>query len=75
MSMHWGWWVIWVGFFFVLAWFAFISAGLRTGGSSRGPTPRESVEEALRRRFAEGEIDEDEFDRRMKLIKESRDSP
>lgn len=36
-------------------------------------SPGESAEEALRRKFAEGEIEEEEFHRRMKTLKGSRE--
>lgn len=72
MSMHWGWWVVWTAFFLLLGWMAFLSG---TGGrGGRGSSPlRESAEERLRQRLARGEIDEAEFEHKMRVIRESRE--
>lgn len=68
MSMYWGWWLVWAALIVVLAWLAFARNAPRGGGSSPEDV---SPEETLRRRFARGEIGEEEYDRRMKKLKES----
>jgi uncharacterized membrane protein len=63
---------MWTVFFLALIWLAF-NPSVRRRAGHLGEEQRESVEEALRRRFALGEIDEEEFDRKMRTIRESRD--
>ena len=71
-------WVVGAGLIGMLLWFAVIvgvivlvirlasNAGHRTNS---GPPPVESAEELLRRRFAAGEIDEDEYRRRLEVLR------
>ncbi|MEX1258538.1 MAG: SHOCT domain-containing protein [Gemmatimonadota bacterium] len=68
MSMHWGWWTLWAFLFVALAWWALTPRG-RGGARSAGDVQRESPEEILRRRFAAGEIDEGEFERRLRKLR------
>lgn len=68
MSMHWGWWIFLLALLVLLGWVAVVGAS----GSGRAPSQRESAEEALRRRFAEGEIGEEEFQRRLDALRKSR---
>lgn len=60
--MAWGWmglwWIIILVFIGVLAWFA-LSAARRTAGRSTEETP----EQAVKRRYARGEIDRDTYQR------------
>lgn len=70
------WWLVPLGFglawlllFWVLAW------RWRRGGACRGwrggPKPPDAVE-TLRQRFARGEIDEDEYERRRRVLQAGR---
>ena len=70
MGMHWLWWLIWIGTVGVLVWgFQRIGADRRATHQRLG---RESeAEEALRRRFANGEISEDELTHAMKVLRET----
>jgi putative membrane protein len=68
MSMYWGWWVVWAILLIVLAWIAFVP-GARRGDKSSSEDV--SPEEILKRRFARGEIGEEEFERRMKKLRGS----
>ena len=75
VSMHWGLWLLWLALLLLIAWLLVRSAARGTSRGSRSPqgSPGESAEEALRRRFAEGEMEEEEFQRRMKTLKGSRE--
>jgi uncharacterized membrane protein len=71
MGMHWSWWIFAAGTLLVLIW------GLWIGFAERGPVHREeatpeSAEEALRRRFAQGEISEEQFTATFRVLRESR---
>lgn len=70
MGMHWLWWLIWICTIGVLVWgFQRIAADRRATQQRLG---RESdAEEALRRRFANGEISEDELTHAMKVLRET----
>lgn len=73
MGMHWLWWSIWILTFVVLIWGMVRFFGDRSATHER--LDREAVaEEALRRRFAEGEIDEEEFARRLRILRETHGS-
>lgn len=70
MHMHWIWWVVWIVLILLVGWGLVRLVGeerSRRDMSSR----REAAEDVLRRRFSEGEIDEDEFLRGLRLIRES----
>jgi len=70
MGMHWIWWSLWVLTIGVLLW-AFWRL-FRERAETRNRIQRqEAAEEALRRRFATGEIDEEEFARRMRVLREA----
>lgn len=72
MGMHWLWWLFWILVALVLVWMFWRL--LRDGGTRGREEPRrETAEEVLRRRFSEGEIDEEEFRRRIRLLRESRE--
>lgn len=68
-GMHWLWWIFWIALAGLLIW-ALVSAvgGSDSNGPSRRPD-RESPEETLRRRYAEGEIDEEEFRERLRVLR------
>ena len=66
MAGDWGWWV-WFGWLWMFAFWGLLVGGVlalfRRGGNLSGGSRDEAVE-ILRRRFAAGEIDTDEFRRR-----------
>lgn len=73
MGQHWAAWLLWIllaALLVVILW-RLLAGG---GGSRRGGERGEAPEEILRRRFSEGEIDEDGFRRRMRALQESADS-
>lgn len=73
MHMHWLWWVVWIVLILLVVW-----GFVRLVGEERSRRDerirREAADDVLRRRFSEGEIDEDEFLHRMHLLRESRSS-
>lgn len=67
MGMHWGWWLFWLVLLAVLLW-VLLRSGSRTGG---GPTSSGSdAEEELRRRYARGDISEEEYQDRLRVLRE-----
>lgn len=70
MGMHWLWWLVSLGAFCLLAW-AFVRLYADRAEIRRRANRQKAAEEALRQRFAEGEIDEDEFMQRMKALRET----
>ena len=69
MGWHWGWWAFWIVLILLLAWG--VARGLGRGGASGGGSGGDvSAEETLRRRFAAGEIDEEEYTRRLEALRE-----
>lgn len=71
MGLHWGWWLFWILVVLVLGW-AFWRLARDERRRDRDEKHREDAEEVLRRRFSEGDIDEDEFLHRMRRLRESR---
>lgn len=70
MGMHWLWWSLWIVIFLTLVWGMARLLGDRPRPLD-GAGREEPAEEALRRRFANGEIDEEEFERRLKVLRGS----
>lgn len=70
MGMHWLWWAFWIVLALVII-LAFWRVGADRRDTRRAIREEERAEEALRRRFADGEIDEDEFARRLKVLREN----
>lgn len=70
MGMHWLWWSVWFVVLGLLGW-AFIRLYSERAEVRRQRGEKEAAEEALRRRFAEGDIDEDELVRRMNVLRET----
>ncbi len=58
----WLWWIAGVVVLLVLAWA--VARATRSSGSGRGPA-EESPEAVLKRRYAQGEIERDEYERRL----------
>lgn len=71
MGMHWGWWSIWIVTLVVLFW-AFFRVFADRSETRRRQRDRERAEDALRERFARGEIDDQEFEARMETLRRSR---
>lgn len=83
MMWYWGggtvhWWGWFIGFLVSLAFWAFIifllisvvrSFGSRDHNHTSDATSTEDPERALARRFANGEIDEEEFHRRLDVLR------
>lgn len=70
MGMHWFWWTVWIGVFVLLVWAMARLLGDRSE-THRQMEREEAAEEALRRRFADGEIDEEEYQRRLRILRET----
>ncbi len=71
MGMHWAWWLFWIVVLLMVAW-AFWRLFAERAEVHREAAGALRAEEALRERFARGEIDEDEFVRKLKVLQESR---
>jgi len=70
MGMHWLWWAFWL-VLFVLLIVAFWRLFADRSETRTQVVREEAAEEALRRRFARGEIDEDEYARRLRILRET----
>jgi putative membrane protein len=68
---HWIWMVFWwiVAIYFIIAGVMFIADSFRARQNTR-----ESPESILRRRYAAGEIDTEEFERRLAVLRDKRDA-
>lgn len=66
-GMHWGWWLFWLVLIGILVW-----AVARSGRPDRGglASPPGDAEDELRRRYARGEISEEEYRSRLKVLRE-----
>lgn len=75
VGMHWGWWIFWLVVVGFLIWLVARTTGPGPSGGGTPPPPppppRQSPEEVLRERFAKGEISEEEFRNRLRVIRES----
>ncbi len=71
MGMHWAWWIFVVGTLLVLIWGFWIAFAER-GATRREEVTRETAEETLRQRFAQGEISEERFAETLRVLRESR---
>lgn len=70
MGMHWVWWAFWLVLILAILW-AFWRLLSDRSSMRRAAANEERAEEALRRRFAEGEITEDEYVQKLKVLRES----
>lgn len=70
MGLHWGWWLLWAVIVALLVWA--LARGLSGWGKREAPrSDPDSAEAILRSRFARGEISEEEFREREKVLRES----
>lgn len=69
MGMHWLWWAFWTVLLLVVL-LAFWRIGADRAATRRAVREEEQAEAVLRRRFADGEIDEEEYARKLKVIRE-----
>jgi putative membrane protein len=70
MGMHWGWWSFWILLLAVLGWGLWRVLADRTA-TRREEQRKEEAEEELRRRFARGELDEEEYARKLRTLRET----
>lgn len=70
MGMHWLWWTVWILTLLVLVW-GFLRLFADRSDTDRRIRREEAAEEELRRRFARGEIDEDEYAARLEVLRDS----
>lgn len=70
LGMHWVWWLFWVATLFAIGW-ALVRLGADRSESHRSVLSKEAAEETLRQRYAAGEIDEEEYKRRMAVLRET----
>jgi uncharacterized membrane protein len=70
MGMHWLWWLAWILTIAGALW-AFTRVRGDRAQTRRRLEAEDAAAEVLRRRFAEGDIDEEEFIRRMKALRET----
>lgn len=60
MGWMWLWWIVGLGIFVFLVW-----AVARAAGSVAAPRGEDAPDMILKRRYARGEIDHDEYERRL----------
>lgn len=70
IGMHWAWWSVWILTLIILAW-ALWRVVTERSETHRRVEREEAAEKELRRRFARGEIDEDEFAARLRALRET----
>ncbi len=70
MGMHWLWWLFWLVTLAVLIG-AFWRLFADRSSYHRTVEEEEAAEEVLRARFARGEIDEEEYARRLRVLRET----
>ena len=75
-GMHWAWWLVWIATAVVLLWALWRLHADRVE-THRDATRRLAAEEVLRQRFAKGEISEEEYVGKLRLLGEinSSDAP
>ncbi len=70
MGMHWMWWAFWIVVFLALV-VAFWRLFSDRSETRERVARAEAAEETLRKRFAGGEIDEQEYMRKLKVLRET----
>lgn len=69
---HMAWmWVGWLAIIAAVVWLAVwaVRSGVGSGGPEPGPPPADSPETILKRRYARGEIDGEEYRRRLEDLR------
>jgi len=69
MGWHWGWWLLWLVIAVLVIWG--LTRAAASGGERSGGRPTEDALDALRRRYAQGEISREEFEERLRVLRES----
>lgn len=69
LGMHWFWWIFWLLVVALFVWFLVRTTG---GGAAAGPGRGPDAEDVLRDRFARGEISEEEYRSRLRVLNETR---
>jgi len=69
-GMHVGWWIFWIVLVGVIVWVFSRSTAGRGPGPNDHPS-RDDPEEILRRRFAAGDIDRDEYEDRLRELRKT----
>lgn len=67
MGWHWGWGLLWLVVAVLVVWG--VARAIASGGERPGGPAGEGAEEALRRRYAKGEINREEFEERLKVLR------
>lgn len=67
-GMHFGWWIFWILLLAAVIWIFSRSAAGRSS-DPQAHTSRDDPEEILRRRFAAGDIDRDEYEERLQELR------
>lgn len=70
MGMHWLWWGFWLVLIAVLT-MAFWRLATDRAQTRRTVVEEAQAEEALRQRFARGEIDEEEYAHKLQVLRET----
>jgi putative membrane protein len=60
----------WFGVVWLLFWVALIGGAVVLFGRRRRPDPSDTAAEALGERYARGDIDEDEYRKRLRVLRE-----
>lgn len=69
MGWHWGWGLLGLVIAVLVIWG--VTRAMASGGERSGVTAEDDAERTLRRRFAEGEITREEFEARLKVLRDS----
>ena len=64
-----GWWMGWMWAFWIIVVIALVWGVVRVTSGSRGVDAQRTPEELLRQRYARGEIDTEEFQRRIEMLR------
>ena len=68
MGTHWAWWLAWILILIGVVW-AFARVYGERAETRRRRRSEDAAEDALRTRFAGGEIDEEEFSERLRVLR------
>lgn len=68
LGMHFGWWIFFIAVVVLVVWLVVRGGSGRAEGTRADPSSSDA-EEILRRRFAEGEIDQEEYQERLRELR------